>query len=628
MRTWARHTFHHTYLFELAALFGLVALGLIIGGDYGLSIDEPGHLAYARQTAEVYSGALPIEKYSPDPGLNGPFYTLGAYEIGQVITRLRPGWLAVDGRHFAYYLALILATASVWILVRRYVSKGSAWLVAALFITQPVLFGHAFINPKDIPFLGFFIAGLSLGVLALPQAREARLVDSSQAQIPSAPRPLLILTGVGILLVAILWLRPGLFPAAQSVLEAAYQGHAPAMIQRLFDLFATDAWKTPLALYQAKLNQALALVRYVLSLSLGFALLLPWGLRLYPRPDSYPHSQTSLALTAASGVMLGLDTSIRAIAPIGLLPLAFLFILAYRKRSIFYLAVLIAAAAAACFVSWPFVWIHPIPRFIQAVQTLIQFPWTGDIQFNGQLLNQGQQPWFYLPELMLLQLTLPALALAGLGVWVWLRRLSRKSMIEIAAVSAAMALPVAATFQPGSIVYNNFRQFLFTLPAIFLLAGLGVSWLSQRFPRRLTRAALASLSLLPAIIGILRLHPYEYVYYNALAGPPASVATRFETDYWCTSYRQAIEWIDTYAPQRAVITFGPDGKSGQLQPFARGDLEVVHLHSSHASHAPDFIIECGLSGTQPDPFPGAPILMRVEQAGYTLAEVKDLRPPR
>lgn len=39
------------------------------------------------------------------------------------------------------------------------------------------------------------------------------------------------------------------------------------------------------------------------------------------------------------------------------------------------------------------------------------------------------------------------------------------------------------------------------------------------------------------------LHPYQYVYFNRLAGGLPRQGTRFETDYWATSYREGFAWV-------------------------------------------------------------------------------------
>ena len=43
---------------------------------------------------------------------------------------------------------------------------------------------------------------------------------------------------------------------------------------------------------------------------------------------------------------------------------------------------------------------------------------------------------------------------------------------------------------------------------------------------------------------MLRLHPYEYIYFNRLIAGGQQVASRqFETEYWGLSYKEGAEWL-------------------------------------------------------------------------------------
>lgn len=42
---------------------------------------------------------------------------------------------------------------------------------------------------------------------------------------------------------------------------------------------------------------------------------------------------------------------------------------------------------------------------------------------------------------------------------------------------------------------------------------------------------------------IRQLHPYEYLYFNALVGGLKGAAGRYETDYWGKTNREAILWL-------------------------------------------------------------------------------------
>lgn len=46
---------------------------------------------------------------------------------------------------------------------------------------------------------------------------------------------------------------------------------------------------------------------------------------------------------------------------------------------------------------------------------------------------------------------------------------------------------------------------------------------------------------------IVRLHPYQLTYFNELVGGLRGAEGRFETEYWLTSYKEAVEWLNDQA---------------------------------------------------------------------------------
>ena len=80
------------------------------------------------------------------------------------------------------------------------------------------------------------------------------------------------------------------------------------------------------------------------------------------------------------------------------------------------------------------------------------------------------------------------------------------------------------------------------------------------------RFAVAVVSLLTLATigrGMTRLHPYEYLYANALAGGLPGIDGSYETDYWAKSHKEAAEWVREQARpdgkrNYTVYTCGPD----------------------------------------------------------------------
>ena len=61
-------------------------------------------------------------------------------------------------------LSFYLCTIVLYLLARRWLTKFTALTVSLLFLFQPMLWGQAFINPKDIPFMTFFSASILIGL--------------------------------------------------------------------------------------------------------------------------------------------------------------------------------------------------------------------------------------------------------------------------------------------------------------------------------------------------------------------------------------------------------------------------------------------------------------------------------
>jgi hypothetical protein len=125
-------------------------------------------------------------------------------------------------------------------------------------------------------------------------------------------------------------------------------------------------------------------------------------------------------------------------------------------------------------------------------------------------------------------------------------------------------------------------------------------------------------------VAIVRLHPYEAIYYNELVGGVRGAFRRFELDGWCLSYREAIETINAVAPQGARV--GVPTEAFTVQPFAREDLRVQPLRTDAdwPSGQAGYLLTCTRSNADLKRFPDAEILWVVERDGAWLTVVKRL----
>jgi Dolichyl-phosphate-mannose-protein mannosyltransferase len=176
---------------KVLLFFCLSALiGLSIFRDYGFTWDEPlfykyaDALGYAYNPANWFSGHFDLnQSYGPsatDHKTRGPAYLLLAREPVYLIEKLNIH--TDDAWHLVNFLTFLLGVFFLYKISERFMSSWAALAAAGLFMLQPLLWGHAFINPKDLPFLVFLTGSIFLGfrmVDRLPDALDSGLIQST-----------------------------------------------------------------------------------------------------------------------------------------------------------------------------------------------------------------------------------------------------------------------------------------------------------------------------------------------------------------------------------------------------------------------------------------------------------------
>ena len=130
---------------------------------------------HAYTSAEAYGDFLGRD----DLGHHGPSYFMVYALLSERLASLIPSWQLADSRHLVNYLTFLLAGAGLYLLCLRVLPKRVALWTTAFFLTQPLLFGHGFINQKDTPFMAFFLATVVAGL-----AGADRLAKPSVAALP------------------------------------------------------------------------------------------------------------------------------------------------------------------------------------------------------------------------------------------------------------------------------------------------------------------------------------------------------------------------------------------------------------------------------------------------------------
>jgi hypothetical protein len=607
----------------LALFIGGLGVALAVGRDFGQSWDEQGTPIYAQRTLDAYLGK-PADEYS-NLSLYGPAYMALSEIVAKEMAHGLPGWSVIDGRHAAYFLSFLVAVVSVYVIARGYAGTGAAAAAALLLATQPLLFGHAFINPKDTPFLGLFAGAMACGMLVVRQlppavtlgpAREFwRNWTSIRARV-RVSLGVIVVAGL-VLAVELVGARRVVLPGIRQLVIEAYRGEAPALVQGLFARVATDSWKTGLDAYLLKTDRAYGIL--ALWLALGLVL----GAAATATSLLVPTWRRHLLGLGAAGIVAGLATAVRVAGPAAGILVSVLMVFRLRRYTGLPLAVYWAALAVTTYFAWPYLWGNPPKAFLDAAEIMGRFPWNSEVLFKGSLIVAGDLPWNYALTQFTLQLTLPALTLGLFGGGVALMGSRRAAWrMEIVVLWAWLVGPFVAAIVQESTLYDGARQLLFALPPLFVMAAVAFEWVFAHVRLPAVRIAVAIFALLPGVIAIVQLHPYEYIYYNELSGGVPGAYRRYELDYWATSYREAMSALAVVAPEGATV--GVAGPWESAWPYGRPDMAVL-WREEDLKELPDFFIVMTRSNMDQAFWPEAPSVYEVWRGGAMLARVIDLR---
>ena len=153
----------------------LIMVNLIVGiaslSDHGESWDEARLYSYADQSIQAYQAIfdpkIPVDFGDDDLRYYGPAYLMGMSVLVQGFQNLFPQVPRIDLWHIGNFVCFQFGLICFYFLARRFTITLPSLATTALISSQPLLWGHGFINPKDIPFMTFFMASILVGLKML-----------------------------------------------------------------------------------------------------------------------------------------------------------------------------------------------------------------------------------------------------------------------------------------------------------------------------------------------------------------------------------------------------------------------------------------------------------------------------
>jgi hypothetical protein len=538
-------------------LLGLfIALGFLAAfwtlSDFGISIDEGYESDNARLSLDIYLNRLredPFRAFDEIGNANGNIKYYGTASLVSI------RWLnnvfaseEADQRftlfHFGYFVIFQIGVIGMYFLARTFLTDWYSLFVAVIFGTQPLLWGHAFINPKDIPLLTMFVLAVAVGFRMVDSWRDSNLISPDQR----TPRQMTTLLSVLFIFNLMLWSSPWMTTKVKDLVRIAYEAEGEGWLGSLFVLLTTSG-----SLEGYQIIAHLKMLQFYKWLGL-LALLIVIFLFIKAARSSASNQQSWILLLLAAGIW-GLATSTRTVAVVsgGIVGLYALF--KYGRKSIPGLAGYTLTAALVSYITWPFWWVYGFKGLVDSLFFHSDHVWRGTILFEGILFSEHDLPRYYLPKLIAIQFTEPlvALALVGLASVLILRNRDRDWNTRFVLLVLWFVLPIGYVMIARPTLYNNFRQFIFITPPLFIFGGLGFHLLVEKLRSRVAGIAIAGLALLPGFLSIIQLHPLQYSYYNQFVGGVEGAEGQYELDYWGVGWAELAEYVNENIPAGSSI---------------------------------------------------------------------------
>jgi hypothetical protein len=219
-----------------------------------------------------------------------------------------------------------------------------------------------------------------------------------------------------------------------------------------------------------------------------------------------------------------------------------------------YPAVYVAGSLCAAYAYFPVFWQQPLQHLQGYFQSTLN-PIGVPTRYFGTVYISPNIPWHHLLVWMGITnlLSVVVLFLGGIG---WFatrigRQKSRESVI-LGAMGVAFVGSVAAPYALHMRTYDGWRHLYYLYPVmvafcIYFLRRLTAFSRSNRSGRILLIIIYACLlfDVGTAVRFMVRNHPNEYVYFNALAGGYPKAKANFDFDYWGISYKQLFAYLMT-----------------------------------------------------------------------------------
>jgi 4-amino-4-deoxy-L-arabinose transferase-like glycosyltransferase len=239
-----------------------------------------------------------------------------------------------------------------------------------------------------------------------------------------------------------------------------------------------------------------------------------------------------------------------------------------RKANIVFVLYFILAPLAA-FALWSLFWRNPVFQLDHAYRTFGIGTNNIEVLLNGDWYCSGSTvPWYYPLWYLAIVTPIPLLVFFMTGLIHTLLTIKNQDKTNLLFV-LWFIIPLTRYLSPTVGVIDGIRHFEEVVLPLCALAAIGMDWM-------LTKLARMKSMRIALIVGIgswllwniVAYHPYQITYFNELVGGARGAFGKYDLDYWGTSQKEAIAWVNAHAKPHAKIhiVMAPNVAGTYLRP--------------------------------------------------------------
>lgn len=213
-------------------------------------------------------------------------------------------------------------------------------------------------------------------------------------------------------------------------------------------------------------------------------------------------------------------------------------------------------AIVVYFLVWPFLWAHPIENFKEFLDFYFNRAFEGPphFQWRNIYLFASVQP----PAVLLF-------GTIGVAMAVYDAVNGKKRELNVLLL-LWLFLPIIRVVLPKFYFFDGVRQIIEYSVPLGIFTGIGFvyfcKWFYALFLRSFPKKIAVGLVFFSAVVlpsgwayTMYKIHPYEIAYFNFLVGGTKGAQKKWPaaTDYWGSSYRDGMKWLNQNAEPGSII---------------------------------------------------------------------------